>query len=216
MKTKKLAIALAMSTISLLTGCGSSGGSPAPVAGNIIGYTQQCTPTGCVQVPIYGGTGGCVPLSSPIYFAGSGQILGNVLAAGTIPNYGTYGSLGISTSPVSQVGGQVYTSPSGLQISVASSYAGAQTSVSGSLQLSQAAQYNISLAAQSGAYPSYNNASYTPWGNSSYYGGGYTSSSACVSGIALQLAPYTSVNGVYGYAYLYLNNTQHGYILQLY
>jgi hypothetical protein len=215
MKTKKLAIALAMSTISLLTGCGSSGSSPAASIGS-----QQI---GCAQwsgsvctVPIYAGTGGCVPLSTPIYFAGSGQLLGNVLAAGVIPNYGSFGSLSVSPSPISSVGGTTYTSTSGLSINVANAYSGSTTSVSGSLQLSQAAQYNIALSAQNGIYPTYNNSTYTPWGNSSYYGGGYTASSACVSGIALQLAPYTSVNGVYGYAYLYLNNTQHGYILQLY
>jgi hypothetical protein len=135
-----------------------------------------------------------------------------------IPNYGTFGTLGVSSSPIASVGGQTYTSTSGLAINVANSYAGAQTSVSGSLQLSQAAQYNIMMTTQGySAYPYYGNASYTPWGStSSFYGTGYTGSSVCVSGIALQLAPYTSVNGVYGYAYLYLNGTQHGYILQLY
>lgn len=221
MKSRKLAYALAISVITLLTGCGSSGG----------GGTTPLVQTGCAQynaqgvctVPIYGNTvtGGCIPLSSPIYFAGTGQFIGNILATGAIPNYGSYGSLAVSTSPVSNVGGSPWTSPSGLTINIANSYAGAQTAVSGSLQLSQAAQYNIMMTTQgSYSYPSYSGA----WGSpSSFYGSTPygstpygTSGSACVSGLALQLAPYTSVNGVYGYAYIYLNGTQHGYILQLY
>lgn len=187
--------------------------SPSPTE-PIIGYTTECTASGCVQVPIYGTSGGCLSLSSPIYFVGSGQILGSVLAAGAIPGYSTYGSLAVSSSPVTSVGGTTYTSASGLQINVANTYAGSATSVSGALQLSQAAQYNILMTSQGySSYPYYSGA----WGNTSdFYGTGYGNSSACVSGIALQLASYSSVNGVYGYAYLYLNNTQHGYVLQLY
>jgi hypothetical protein len=221
MKTRKLAFALAISVISLLSGCGSNGGSAAAPTSNIIGYTTQCTASGCVQVPIYGNSGGCVPLTyntiSNIYFAGTGQLLGPyVLGAGTIPNYGSYGALSISNTPVSTGGGTTWTSPSGLTINIANSnYNGATTSVSGSLQLSVAAVNNILYSTQYGSYTNYSGA----WGSSFYgsgYGSGYGNSSACVSGLALQLAPYSSVNGVYGYAYLYLNNTQHGYILQLY
>lgn len=226
MKKRKLAYALAISAISLLTGCGSSGGGTPPLVQT--GCAQYNAQNVCIA-PLYGnGTsipaGGCVPLSSPIYFAGTGQFIGNILATGAIPNYGTYGSLGISPSPVSAVGGMTYTSPSGLQINVAST--GTQATVSGALQLSQAAQYNIQMTTQgSYSYPSYYGAAGTAWGSpSSFYGysSSYgsspygTTSSACVSGLALQLAPYTSVNGVYGYAYIYLNGTQHGYILQLY
>jgi hypothetical protein len=123
--------------------------------------------------------------------------------------------LAISNTPVSTGAGTTWTSPSGLTINIANSnyngYNGATTSVSGSLQLSVAAVNNILYSTQYGNYTNYSGA----WG-SSFYGSGYGNSSACVSGLALQLAPYSSVNGVYGYAYLYLNNTQHGYILQLY
>jgi hypothetical protein len=211
MKKRKLAYALAISVISLLTGCGSSGGGTPPlVQTGCAQYNAQGT---CIA-PLYGnGTsipaGGCLPLSSQIYFAGTGQFLGNVLAIGAVPNYGQYGSVGISGSPVSTVGGTTYSSPSGLQINVASS-GGTQATVSGVLQLSQAAQYNIQMTTQG-----YNPYSYYSGASSSFYGS-TPYSSTCVSGLAFQLAPYTSVNGVYGYAYLYLNGTQHGYILQLY
>lgn len=223
MKSRKLAFALAMSAISLLTGCGSSGGGEPVPTSNIIGYTTQCTATGCVQVPIYGNTGGCIPLTlnsvANIYFAGTGQLVGyNVLGAGTIPNYGTFGALAVSASPVSTVGGTTWTSTSGLSINIANAnYNGASTSVSGSLQLNPYAVNNIIYSSQSGTYPTYYGAGYSPWTtNQTAFNGTAYGSSACVSGLALQLAPYTSVNGVYGYAYLYLNNTQHGYILQLY
>ncbi len=213
MKSRKTAIALALSAISLLSGCGSSGNSNPAVAGpNIIGCAQYNSTGTCIS-PIYGSTGGCVPITQPIYFGGSGNFIGSILAAGNIPNYGNYGSLAVSASPISSSGGSAWTSPSGLTVNIGNNYSGAQTSLYGSLTLSQAAQYNIQMTSQGSAqYPSYSGA----WGTS-FYGQSYGSSSACVSGIALQLAPtYTSVQGVTGYAYLYLNNTQHGYILPLY
>lgn len=224
MKSRKLAYALAISVITLLTGCGSSGGGSTAA----LPTCQYAGQPGCVA-PNYGNGGstspaGCLNLSNPIFFTGTGQFIGDVLATGSIPNYGTYGSLVIYPTQVGAVGGMTYTSPSGLQINVAST--GTQATVSGALQLSQAAQYNIMMTTQgSYSYPSYSGGAGTTWGSpSSFYGysSGYgsspygTTSSACVSGLALQLAPYTSVHGVYGYAYIYLNNTQHGYILQLY
>jgi hypothetical protein len=222
MKKGKLATALAISTIALLSGCGSSGSNnPAVPGSNIIGYTTQCTASGCVQVPIYG-TGGCVPLSQPIYFGGSGATIAypGMIGAGTIPYGGQYGTLSVSASPISVAAGQTVTSVSAgsqltLSLTSGGGYgysSGSNASVSGSLQLSPAIQQQIAYYNQGiGSYSG--QTGYAPFmGQPGYYG---QQSQVCVSGIALQGYLYQTLPAFTGTAFLYLNNTQHGWALPM-
>jgi hypothetical protein len=73
------------------------------------------------------------------------------------------------------------------------------------------------------AYYSQGTGSYTGYmpGYSSFYGSGYSNpygtsmNQVCVSGIALQGYLYGSVPAYAGNAFLYLNNTQHGWVLPM-
>jgi hypothetical protein len=213
MKTNRLAVALAISAIPLLTGCGSSGNSSGDIPAS--GYTTQCTPSGCIQVPI---NGGCIPLSQPIYFAGSNTQIyyPGVIQAGQIPYGGTYGTMSVSASAISSSGGYTVSSVSaGSQMNMSiysGGYGSTTASISGGLQLSALIQQQIAYYNQGiGSYTGANG--YLPWAASPGY---YGTNSVCVSGIAIQGYLYQTVPAFQGNVYLYLNNTQHGWALPMY
>jgi hypothetical protein len=234
---RRVAIALALATSAILSGCGSNN-SAAPITPGATGIN------GIAGVNI---STGCAPISAPIAFAGTG-IGGNgtgAFAAGQFPGSGSYGAMevGTATTSMGSIGTEVYTdtygqsesSPAGeaagsLEISFESSLGisnmgfnpynygytngistGSNT-LSGYLQLSEEAQNAIM---------------YTVEENPTLYESGYGygtiglggTSSICVSNIAIigYLYPtYEAYGGFQAEVALYLNNTEHGYILYWY
>jgi hypothetical protein len=201
--SKKLAIALALATIPVLVGCGSSSSSTTtPIAGS------------------YYESGGCIPITQPIYFSGTGVTLSSQsLVAGTIPaaeGGQTNGNIIVGTTPITNT------------------IAG-ETFVSNDMSYGQYAYGDISVTLSgmtSGYYSSagtiYGTVTISPTeqqqiegqfaGVGTTYGTNYGSygSIPCVSGLALQgyLDTTPEYPGFEGYAYVYIDNQPHGVVLQ--
>lgn len=240
-KMKNLISAVAVATLPLLVGCGSS--SPTAGVGTVPG----------AQYPGYpGAPGGCVPISAQIPFTAtniyfdwanivggsipqSGQSVGQVMVGGS-PTGGQYYRSGVDGTISMNIvqsqqgfGGTPYpTYPQGAY-PVPSQYPSYNTgynnklaNATGFLQISGQTQQDIMYKVQlgqiqipgfSGGYGQY------PMQYPNQYPGqfpgqypGAQQNQICVSQIAFNVGHY--YNTIYGgNVYIYLNGTQHGYIL---
>jgi hypothetical protein len=196
--SKKVAIALALATIPILVGCGSNSSSATTAAASSLYYES----------------GGCIPITQPIYFSGTGVTMSSqTLVAGTIPAADggqTNGTLTVGTTPIS-----------------ATTVAG-ETFVSNDMSYGQYAYGDITVTL-SGVTNSYYMSSGTIYGSvtispveqqqiEEQFAGISTTSGniPCVSGIALQgyLDTTPEYPGFEGYAYLYIDNQPHGVVMQ--
>jgi hypothetical protein len=205
--------ALCLITISLvLTGCGQSTGSTTAAtsaassscsSGYVYSSTYGCLlQSSCASgYGLYNGTcvytgttttsGSCVSIYQSIPFYGTGVSIDSYgdLYGGTIPNYSTYGSIIVGSS--TSVSGTTYSGETStyatLQMAVPS-YSSTTTTITGSLSLTSYAQQAIVSDASSSGYG--------------------TSSTPCVSGMAIYGRLYSSY--FTGYVFLYINGTQHG------
>jgi hypothetical protein len=202
--SKKVAIALALATIPILVGCGSNSSSATTAAASSLYYES----------------GGCIPITQPIYFSGTGVNLSSqTLVAGTIPAADggqTNGTVTVGTTPISAttVGGETFVSNdmsygqyaygdiSVTLTGMTNGYYASSGTIYGTITISPVEQQNIEQYAESmGIYGT----------TSTAYG-----SIPCVSGIALQgyLDSTPSAPGFEGYAYVYIDNQPHGVTLQ--
>jgi hypothetical protein len=211
-KRKLAAILVAIASL-MSVGCGAkavdtSGVSSATsyaattcAAGYTYNYSYGCVYSGTSGTS-YGA--GCVPLAQSIPFYGTGLTVdgGGSIYGGNIPGNSTYAAYGtMAVGSTTAVSGTTYVNQSAgvLQLSVASgTTAGTTTPVTGSLTISAAYQQAIqSYAASLGVSSGY--------------------SSACISGIAIQGRLYATSGAIFsGQVYVYLNGTQHGYVLPFY
>jgi hypothetical protein len=241
-KSARFATALAIAAIgALMTGCGSSNNSPG-IPGNNPLYGPNGTPiAGCVpvssQIPFTANNmyfdwanivAGAIPGSQSI-----GQVLvGGAATGGPYQRSGVDGTISMNIIPVGQTTTTPYpgypsgTFPSpytmpttGLQSQMANA--------SGFLQISPATQQDImnqvamNPSAYGVSYPygtGYPNTGY-PYTNYPYTQPGMIpqpgypqQTQVCVSAIAMNVGHY--YNTIYGgNVYIYLNGTQHGYVL---
>lgn len=141
---------------------------------------------------------GCVSISQSIPFYGSSAQIDSSgdLYAGTIPSSSTYGTVVVGSS--SSVSGTTFTGSSSyggsVQIATSTTSSTSSATITGYLTLGSYAQQIITSDASSSTYG--------------------TSSSPCVSGVAIQGRVYSSYGNTFsGTIYLYLNSTQHGVAL---
>ena len=181
---KKLAIALALATMPILVGCGSSSSTASVISGANLGTTSGYPTLAVGLIPAtmpaapgsqqsvagqtYGTmtTNGCVSPTSVITFSGSGAYIGGLTVTGQTfySNDGNYGGA----------------APGNIAINISTSGI-----ISGTLQLTS---YEIQELEE-------------------------TTGASCISGIALVGNLYTgSYPGFEGYAALYINNSAHGFI----
>jgi hypothetical protein len=206
MKRKKLSPilgTLAIASTLLVAGCGKSNTSSSsynPIPGTIgTGSLGRCVPINSSQIPF---------TASNIYFSsvniragiipGSGTIgqvlVGGSATGGPYQRSGVDGVLSMSISPIASV--YPTTTPiSGVNTGPT------VASASGFISISVATQRDI-------VYKFSNLSGYNPYATGSTTVTNYP----CVSGIAIDVGHY--YNTIYGgNAYLYLNNSQHGYSL---
>ncbi len=221
-RLKRIATALAMlGSIPLLTGCGGSNPTNTPVGGIGSGL----------------GVGGCLSVATPLGFAvANGQLLNNKVLAGLIPpTYGggqAYGTVTLNGSaPTLGQGYQGSGSDGSISLTIqpgsqpgvpnggytGGSYGGGALpngpfSGSGQLTISQIAQQDIAYKIQTGQIPLSGVNPTQPGAFPQPTTPGATG--VCVSGIAVSLnIPLYQQRLYLGEVFLYLNNTQHGYVL---
>ncbi|MDR3608403.1 MAG: hypothetical protein P4M08_13625 [Oligoflexia bacterium] len=234
-KNSKVAIALALATSAILTGCGSNSGGSVPVVPGAV------TPGSVLG-------GGCVSPASPIVFSANAMAIDNNgdFIAGTIPSTtsdayigyqnfagSSYGSVSIGSgstlpyqgsytavdtnmpsqsAPVGEISGSMEISIGGVGTNYGT-YANTGTQASGIIAISPVLQQQIAYASQYLGQTS--NFGYGTGYNSWFQNGmGYTGS-VCISGISMLGHLYGAAGGggFYAQVYLYLNNTSHGYEL---
>lgn len=204
---KLFCVSAALMSILILSGCGKKSSTD-----SVAGAPGAGTPGyGIPGVP-----GGCVPINQQIPITGNGIYFdwANIFG-GQIPNRQPIGQVVVGGSPV---GGQFQRSGVDGMIALnimpdnsgQSGFNGGQygqgfqstAAVTGMLQISPATQQDIMYKVQSGQIPIGNGG----------FNGGFNPGQICVSGIAFDLGHYYyTIYG--GHVYLYLNGTQHGYVL---
>lgn len=222
-RLKRIATALAMlGSIPLLTGCGGSD-------------PKTNTPVGGIGNGL--GVGGCLSVATPIGFAvANGQLLNNKVLAGLIPpTYGggqAYGTVTLNGSAPA-LGSAYQGSSSDGTISLTiqpGSQMGAPTggytggffgggalpngpfTGSGLLTINAIVQQDIASKVQTGQIPISGVTPTQPGAFPQPTAPGATG--ICVSGIAVSLnVPLYQQRLYLGEVFLYLNNTQHGYVL---
>ncbi|MCM2279589.1 MAG: hypothetical protein NDJ89_16060 [Oligoflexia bacterium] len=215
---RKLAIALALATVPLLMGCGSNrdSGQVGNVPGAIvpgIGVPGACIPI-TQQIPFAGTNiyfsgvnirGGQIPYSTPV-----GQMgVGGPGGGGPLGRTAVDGSISMNVTPVNQaVVAQPY--PTTYPTYPTNNNLSNTANVTGILTISNIVQQDIQY--QSGSYSGANNNWYNYGGTPGVPQPYAPAAIPCVSGIAIDGAHY--YNTIYSTkVYLYLNNTQHGYIM---
>jgi hypothetical protein len=237
---RKIALALALAASAVLTGCGSNSGSAVPgVAVPAIAVGGVYSSVGGACVPITTPIGFTVSGMSAYTVDAQGDA---EYTLGTIPGGQPAGSGSLYAGPPpSSVSSQTFTSQGvsgSFEIQVAntagvttygtpySGYTGTNLTGAGEITISPTLQsqiadyvqlYGVSTTTTTAPFPTYGGYSGSPYGGTGYnYSGSYNPASVCVSGIAIQGYLYAQDLGANAQIYLYLNNTQHGYILQFY
>lgn len=230
---KKIATALAILSLPLLTSCGGSN-NPPPGAGGVGGINNGLL-----------GPGGCMPINTPqIGFQGQNVQFGIYnIRAGRVPYVGDFGqvvigaggmggpyqrtgsdgTLSINVQQTPQMNPQYPNTgyPNTGYPSTTTGFNG-PVNITGYLSINQLVQNDI--IRQFGGYsglnaplPNYPNTGYpnTGYPNTGYPNTGYPNGQMqlpCVSSIAIDVGNYHGM--LYGgKVYLYLNNTQHGYTM---
>jgi hypothetical protein len=233
-KIQRMVAVIAVAGLPLLTGCGSSSPSNNGGVGGVPGAQFPGVPGGCVPITAQ------IPFTATnIYFdwanivggtiPQSGQSVGQIVVGGS-PTGGQYqrsgvdGTISMNIMPSQQVAGSPYpTYPTGTypipgqySTGYGAGYNSKLANAQGFVQISAQTQQDIMYRVQMGQIqiPGYT-------GGYGYPSGGYgypypqpgtQQTQICVSQIAINVGHYYST--IYGgNVYLYLNGTQHGYVL---